>query len=60
VPKEDKDKICNMMTSVKIVISHTKYLGLPLVFGRSKKEISTIGVLEIFLFFLLGLSAQDE
>jgi hypothetical protein len=47
VPKEDKDKICNMMTSVKIVISHTKYLGLPLVFGRSKKEISTIGVLEI-------------
>jgi hypothetical protein len=44
--EEDKDMICNI-TIVKIVISHTKYLGLPLVFGRSKKEISTIGVLEI-------------
>jgi hypothetical protein len=38
VPEEDKDMICNMM-SVKTVMSHTKYLGLPLVFGRSKKEI---------------------
>ncbi|GAU33808.1 hypothetical protein TSUD_221460 [Trifolium subterraneum] len=35
---EEKEMICNKM-NVKTVLSHTRYLGLPVVFGRSKKEI---------------------
>lgn len=35
---EVREMICNEM-DVKTVMSHTKYLGLPVVFGRSKKEI---------------------
>jgi len=35
---EVKDMIRNRM-KVKIVLSHSKYLGLPVVFGRSKKEV---------------------
>jgi len=38
VREEEKEMICNKM-NVKTVMSHTKYLGLPVVFGRSKKEI---------------------
>jgi len=38
VLKEEKEMICNKM-NVKTVMSHTRYLGLPVVFGRSKKEI---------------------
>jgi hypothetical protein len=30
--------ICNKI-GVKVVTSHAKYLGLPVLFGRSKKEI---------------------
>lgn len=30
--------ICNRM-GVKTVMSHYRYVGLPVVFGRSKKEI---------------------
>jgi len=32
-----KEMICNKM-NVKTMMSHTRYLGLPVVFGRSKKE----------------------
>lgn len=38
VCEEEKEMICNQM-NVKTVMSHTRYLGLPVVFGRSKKEI---------------------
>lgn len=38
VPKESKNIICNRM-SIKTVSSHTRYLGLPVVFGRFKKEV---------------------
>lgn len=38
VHDEVKDMIRNRM-EVKTVMSHSRYLGLPVVFGRSKKEI---------------------
>lgn len=38
VHDRDKDMICNQM-GVKSVDSHTRYLGLPVTFGRSKKVI---------------------
>ena len=38
VRDEEKEMICNQM-NVKTMMSHTRYLGLPVVFGRSKKEI---------------------
>jgi ribonuclease HI len=37
----DKDMICNRM-GVKTVDTHSKYLGLPVVFGRSKKLIFSL------------------
>ncbi|XP_058741949.1 uncharacterized protein LOC131614373 [Vicia villosa] len=38
VREEDKSMIRDRM-GVKIVSNHSKYLGLPMIFGRSKKEI---------------------
>lgn len=36
--KENKKMICNQM-KVKTVEHHSRYLGLPVVFGRSKRDI---------------------
>lgn len=36
---EVREMICNGMDVKKIVMSHTKYLGMPVVFERSKKDI---------------------
>jgi hypothetical protein len=38
MPENAKLMICNKI-GVKVVTSHAKYLGLPVLFGRSKKEI---------------------
>lgn len=38
VPNNEQQMICDTM-EVKIVTSHTRYLGLPVVFGRSKKDV---------------------
>jgi hypothetical protein len=38
MPENEKIMICNKI-GVKIVTFHSKYLGLPVVFGRSKKEV---------------------
>jgi len=38
VLEADKNTICNMM-GAKTVATHNRYLGLPVVFGRSKKVI---------------------
>lgn len=38
VPDIEKNIICNKM-EIKVVTSHTRYLGLPVIFGRSKKEV---------------------
>lgn len=43
VSEEDKDLICARM-GVTTVLNHSKYLGLPEVFGRSKKDIFSIVV----------------
>ncbi|XP_058768236.1 uncharacterized mitochondrial protein AtMg00310-like [Vicia villosa] len=41
VKEEDKDMIRTRM-GVKTVASHTRYLGLPVIFGRSKKEVFSL------------------
>jgi hypothetical protein len=38
VPVIEGNIICNKI-GVKAVTSHTRYLGLPVIFGRSKKEV---------------------
>jgi hypothetical protein len=38
MPENEKIMICNKI-GVKVVTFHSKYLGLPVVFGRSKKEV---------------------
>jgi hypothetical protein len=38
VPDIEKNIICNKI-EVKVVTSHSRYLGLPVIFGRSKKEV---------------------
>jgi hypothetical protein len=38
MPEIEKNMICNKL-EVKAVTSHSRYLGLPVLFGRSKKEI---------------------
>lgn len=38
VYKEDKSMIQDRM-GVKTISNHSKYLGLPVIFGRSKKEV---------------------
>jgi hypothetical protein len=38
VLSREKEIICNKM-DVKAVTSHSKYLGLPVIFGRSKNEV---------------------
>ncbi|PNY16580.1 ribonuclease H, partial [Trifolium pratense] len=38
LPTIEKNMICNKI-DVKAVTNHSKYLGLPVIFGRSKKEI---------------------
>jgi hypothetical protein len=38
MPENEKILICNKI-GVKVVTSHSRYLGLPVLFGRSKKEI---------------------
>ncbi|XP_058760958.1 uncharacterized protein LOC131634318 [Vicia villosa] len=43
VRDEDRNLIRNRMC-VKTVDRHSKYLGLPVIFGRSKKEIFAMGV----------------
>lgn len=34
----EQNIICNKI-EVKVVTSHSRYLGLPVIFGRSKKEV---------------------
>ncbi|XP_058758974.1 uncharacterized protein LOC131632184 [Vicia villosa] len=41
--EEEKLSICSHL-GVASVLSHTKYLGLPVIFGRSKKEVFTLVV----------------
>ncbi|XP_058756923.1 uncharacterized protein LOC131630149 [Vicia villosa] len=43
VREEDKGMIRSMM-GVKTVANHSRYLGLPMIFGRSKKEIFSLVV----------------
>lgn len=43
VHEEVKEKIHNRRR-IKTVPSHVKYLGLPIVFGRSKKEVSVAAI----------------
>jgi hypothetical protein len=38
VPNQDKEMICQQI-DIKTVTSHSRYLGLPVVFGRSKKDV---------------------
>ena len=38
VPNHEKDIICQRI-NIKTVNTHTRYLGLPIIFGRSKKEV---------------------
>jgi len=38
VPDLEKNNICNKI-KIKVVTSHSRYLGLPMIFGRSKKEV---------------------
>lgn len=38
VQNQEKEMICQQI-AIKIVTSHSRYLGLPVVFGRSKKDI---------------------
>jgi len=38
VPDLEKNIICNKI-EIKAVTSHSRYLGLPVIFGRSKKEM---------------------
>jgi hypothetical protein len=38
VPIQEKDMICQQI-AIKTVTSHSRYLGLPVVLGRSKKDI---------------------
>jgi hypothetical protein len=38
VPKIEKDMICHQI-AIKTVASHSRYLGLPVIFGRSKKDV---------------------
>ncbi|XP_050889227.1 uncharacterized protein LOC127094433 [Lathyrus oleraceus] len=47
VRDEEKEMICNWM-DVKIVINHAKYLGLHVVFGRSKNEIFAMVVVRVW------------
>lgn len=47
VRDEEKEMICNWM-GVKTVTNHAKYLGLPVVFGRSKNEIFAMVVVRVW------------
>jgi hypothetical protein len=38
VPNQDKEMICQQI-DIKTGTSHSRYLGLPMVFGRSKKDV---------------------
>jgi hypothetical protein len=38
VPEIEKDMICHQI-AIKTVASHSRYLGLPVIFGRSKKDV---------------------
>lgn len=41
---EVREMICNGMGVKNIVMSHMKYLGLPIVFERLKKDIFALAI----------------